>query len=395
VSHAAAHRLAFGLWALAVLLLLPGPVLTTIVDVSRGDIPYLIAFVAVQLAAATTGAVVASRLPEHPIGWIFLGMGAGLALAFAANSWAEVGLGTDTGPLPGDELAAWLGSWLFIPAVFGPLLFLLLLFPTGHLLSRRWQRPARGLFGLLGLALVGLAFAPSEVGPEGHQVPNPLAAPGALGEAMDLLDTVTNLLAPLGFGIALTAMVLRVRRSHGVERQQVKLFTLAAAVAAAGLAGSIVTSGIAADAFFLVGMVGLAALPVAAGVAILRYRLYDIDVVIRRTLVYGGLTATLAGAYVGSVLLLQLLLSPDSDLAIAGSTLAVAALFRPLRSRIQELVDRRFFRSRYDAARTMEGFGVRLRDEVELESVSGELLTVAVDTMQPAHVSLWLREASR
>ena len=210
VSPTLARRLAFALWALAVVLVIPGPVLTTIVDASGGDVPYLIAFVAVQLAAATTGAVVASRLPKHPIGWIFLGMGAGLALAFAANSWAEVGLGTDSGPLPGDELAAWLGSWLFIPAVFGPLLFLLLLFPTGRLLSPRWKWPARVLFGLLALALVGLAFAPGEVGPEGEQVPNPLAAPGAQGDAMELLDQVTNALAPLGFGLALTAIVLRV-----------------------------------------------------------------------------------------------------------------------------------------------------------------------------------------
>ena len=398
MSHAAARRLAFALWALAVVLVIPGPVLTTVVDVSRGDIPYLIAFVAVQLAAATTGAVVASRLPANPIGWIFLGMGAGLALAFAASSWAEVGLGTDTGPLPGDELAAWLGSWLFIPAVFGPLLFLLLLFPTGRLLSSRWKWPARVLFGLLALALVGLAFAPGEVGPEGEQVPNPLAAPGALGDAMKVLDTVTNALAPVGFGIALTAIVLRVRRSRGVGRQQLKLFTFAAAVAAAGLAGSIVTSGLVSDTFFLMGMVGLASLPVAAGLAILRYRLYDIDVVIRRTLVYAGLTAALLVSYLGLVLLLQLALGPltqDNDLAIAGSTLAVAALFRPLRSRIQELVDRRFFRSRYDAARTLERFGVRLRDELDLDTLGGELRTVVVDTMQPAHVSLWLREASR
>ena len=395
MSPLAARRLAFGLWALAVVLVIPGPVLTTIVDAASGDIPFLIAFVAVQLAAATTGAVVASRLPQHPIGWIFLGMGAGLALAFAAGSWAEVGLATDRGPLPAEELAAWLGSWLFIPAVFGTLLFLLLLFPTGRLLSRRWKWPARVLFGLLVLAFVGLAFKPGPVGPENDQVANPLAAPGVLGDAMTLLDTMTNVLAPLGFGIALTAMVLRVRRSRGVERQQLKLFTFAAAVAAAGLAGSIVTSGLAADAFFLVGMIGLASLPIAAGVAILRYRLYDIDVVIRRTVVYAALTATLAGAYAASVLLLQLLLSPGNDLAIAGSTLAVAALFRPLRTRIQELVNRRFFRSRYDAARTLEGFGVRLRDEVDLDALGGELRGVVADTMQPAHVSLWLRGAPR
>jgi hypothetical protein len=302
VSPTAVRRLAVGLWLLAVVLVVPGPVLTTIVDASTADVPFLVAFVAVQLAAATTGAVVVTRVPRNPIGWIFLGMGAGLALAFAANSWAEVGLGTDTGPLPADELAAWLGSWLFIPAVFGPLLFLLLLFPTGRLLSHRWEWIARVLMGILVLAFVALAFKPGPVGPEDEQVPNPLAAPGALGDAMEVLDVVTNMLAPLGFGCALAAMVLRARRSHGVERQQVKLFTFSAAIAAFGLAGSIATSGIAADLLFLVGMFGLAALPVAAGVAILRF-------------------------------------------------------------------------------------------EVELDSLSFELRTVVADTMQPAHVSLWLREA--
>ena len=392
-------RLAWGLWALAVALVLPGPVLTTAVDATTGDIPFLVAFVAVQLGAATAGAVVASRLPGNAIGWIFLALGAGLALAFAANGYSEVGLASESGPLPLDEVAAWVSSWLFLPVVFGPTLFLLLLFPSGRPISPRWRRLHWILGAVLAVATVAVAFKPGMVGPEGEQVANPVALPGTAGELMELLDAVTNLLAVPAFACGVGAIVVRFRRSRGIERQQLKWFALAAAFVGLGLAGSIVVpGGIAADAAFLLGMLALAALPVAAGMAILRYRLYDIDVVINRTLVYGALTAALAGAYLGSVLLLQLALSPlteESDLAIAGSTLAVAALFRPLRGRIQELVDRRFYRRRYDAARTLESFGARLRDQVELDALSGELRAVVADTMQPAHVSLWLREAPR
>ena len=192
------------------------------------------------------------------------------------------------------------------------------------------------------------------------------------------------------------------RRAHGIERLQLKWIAFAASLFAVGflvisitffveLSGSIIDPLRTAVLGF-----GFCTIPIAAGIAILRYRLYDIDVVINRTLVYGALTATLAGVYIGSVLLLQLLLRPltaDSNLAIAGSTLAVAALFRPARTRIQGAVDRRFFRRKYDAARTLERFGTHLRDEVALDSLSAELRAVVVETMQPAHVSLWLREA--
>jgi hypothetical protein len=384
-----ARRLAWALWALAVVLLPAGPLWQALEGTGAGDVPFMVGLVAVQLAAASAGAVIASRLPGNAVGWIFLALGAGLGFTLACGAWAELGLDTSHGPLPGDEAAAWLASWLFLPVALGLPLFLLLLFPDGRYLSRRWRRLGLLIGSFIGVACVVKALVPGRIEP-GLQ--NPLAPGGALGEAIDVLDLVNNILSLPAFLLAATGLALRLRRSRGVERQQLKWFTYAAALASAGMAGSgLVPTGLASDALLLVGLLALAALPVATGMAILRYRLYDIDVVINRTLVYGALTATLAAAYVASVLLLQLVLSPGSDLAIAASTLAVAALFGPARARIQAGVDRRSYRRRYDARRTHEAFAGRMRDEVALDALTTELRDAVVETMQSAHLSLWVR----
>jgi hypothetical protein len=225
------------------------------------------------------------------------------------------------------------------------------------------------------------------------QIQNPF---GIESWIRDVFGGLSFLLLLIGVVGAPLSLYLRLRRASGQQREQIKWLVWAGAIAAVtlviGTAGYDVWGEAVSNAAILLSVLGLA---VATGIAILRYRLYDIDVVINRTLVYGALTATLAAGYLGSVLLLQLLLSPSSDLAIAGSTLAVAALFQPARRRIQELVNRRFYRRRYDAARTLERFGGALRDEVDLDSLGGELRGVVAETMQPAHVSLWLRETAR
>jgi hypothetical protein len=357
-----------------------------------------LSFVAASLAFASTGALVASRVPGNAIGWIFCLMGLLVGVGDLAYQYADFALFATGHSPPGGEAAAWLQN-LGLPPAFGLLALSLLLFPDGRLPSRRW-RPALWL-AVTGMAfvIIGYAFRPGPLEDPFATVTNPVGIRGTF-EAMDAVTGLGWLFMAVGVAVAAAAMVHRLRRSSGHEHQQLKWIALAASVA--GVA--VVTD---AASFFLsvegINQVRILALglafvgfPVAAGVAILRYRLYDIDVVINRTLVYGALTATLAATYLGSVLFLQLGLgglTSDSSLAVAGSTLAVAAIFRPARTRIQEVVDRRFYRLRYDAARTLESFGSRLRDEVALDSLSSELCVVVAETMQPAHVSLWLRRA--
>ncbi len=291
-------------------------------------------------------------------------------------------------PPPTAEVALWFENWVWIP-VLVPLFSLVpLLFPTGAPPSPRW-RFVGWVAGTTGIVtLVATAVSPGPL-QNTEWVTNPLGL-GGLG-----LRTLSDAAFVIWLASALAAvvsLVVRFRRSRGVERQQLKWVTAAGCLLvvsfpASGLLDDYV-SELAGWACLLFALLGLA---VAVSVALLRFRLYDLDVVINRALVYGALTAMLAGAYVGSVLLLQIVLSPSSDLAIAASTLAVAALFRPARRRIQELVDRRFFRRKYDAAQTLDRFGMRIRDEVDLGALRAELRSVVADTMQPAHVSVWLR----
>jgi hypothetical protein len=398
------RRLVWSLWILAVALTAAGLIFlalngSTETPNSIGSPVIDGLFAVFFLSFATVGALVAARQPRNPIGWLFLAGGVAAALGEPLLGWATYTFVTEPGSLPGGAAAALVADAVWLPSLASATLFMFVLFPTGRPPSPRW-RPFIWIFTAdmavyVGATLLnpgGLYFFPS--------VDNPIGLEAA-GEGLQTLVDYASPIVFVSLLVGLVALMLRFRRSTGVEREQLKWIVYLAAVFVALTPGLIVLgerevelAGVLVSD--LVFMALICCVPVAVGVAILRHRLYDIDVVINRTLVYGALTATLVGAYVASVLLLQLALSPlteQSDLAIAGSTLAVAALFRPARARIQSGVDRRFYRRRYDAARTMESFGVRLRDEVDLETLGGELRGVVADTMQPAHVSLWLRGA--
>lgn len=390
-----APRLAWGLCGLAVALLAVSWALTLM----AADVTPAFDF-ALSLALLTfpvVGALVASRRPGNPIGWLFCGAGVLFAASSVAHGWAAYALVDRDPDLAGGVTAAWLQSWLFLPAIFGTPQLLFLLFPGGRPLGPRW-RPAVWLV----VAAIVLQAATSALAPgplmdspvDGLQ--NPVGIAGA-GGTIDAVGGVAWGLTLIGLGLGCWSLVLRFRRARGDERLQLKWFVFAGGVFALScLAAGVIFT--AEDELPPAGQLLIVAafslIPVAAGIAILRHRLYDVDLVIRRTLVYGALTAALAGAYLATVLLLPIALGPitrDSGLAIAASTLAVAALFRPLRARIQATVDRRFYRRRYDAAHTLEAFSGRLRDEIDLDALGADLRGVVRDTVQPAHVSLWLR----
>jgi hypothetical protein len=387
VSGRATMRLAWALWVVTAALLASGWVIA-------GLGAHLDVFIAaVALVFSGVGALIASRQPGNATGWILLGVGIATGLAALAGSYATRWLNGDGGSRTLGETAAWYGNLSWIPFILVPCTFVLLLFPDGRLLSRRWRWVAWSAGAGIAGTFVASGVYPGPI--DDHpQLENPYGIESPL---LGPLTGVAALLVLIGIAGSAASLIVRFRGAEGERRRQIKWLALAGAVAAVivpiATAGSDLWGEAATN---VASMLGVLCLPLAAGVAILRHRLYDIDIVINRALVYGALTATLAAAYLGCVLLLQFALSPltaDSGLAVAASTLAVAAMFRPARGRVQASVDRRFYRHRYDGAQTLEAFGERLREELDLETLGADLRGVAADTMQPAHVSLWLRHS--
>lgn len=387
-----------------VLPLLTAGVVAVMVPLSRGTEDQqgvALVFGLVFVAYATVGALIASRQPRHPIGWLFAGLGLTGAinetlLAYAASEVSGVDVTV------AHTIAAWISAWAK-KSFWVALVLILLLFPDGRFLSRRWRTV--GVTAVV-LAVVWAAATALAPGPllDLETVTNPVGVESA-GAALQFVNAVA-------FGASLGLLLLgavsvfaRFRVAAVEQRQQIKWIAVAAGFAIMAVAtvatlepvldtdqgaGDVVTALLVAAA--------LISFPAGAALAILRHRLYDIDVVIKRTLVYGSLTVMLVATYLGVVLVLRLALSPvtgESDLAVAGSTLAVAALVRPLRSRTQAVVDRRFNRARYDAAHTLESFSGRLRDQIDLVALGDDLRRVVHSTVQPAHVTLWLREERR
>src|SRR4051812_18567485 len=340
---------------------------------------------------AGVGTVIALRRPGNAVGWLLLAV----AIAFAAVNAGEAYVDVATGPAR--RWVAWPTNWGTNLWFSTGIIILPLLFPDGRLPSPRW-RPVLWL-GVADIVLgtTSAAFTPGPLDLQlSSGIDNPLGVSGGVPEAVGAVDIV---LGGVAIALAAASVVVRFRRSRGVERQQLKWFALVGVMTAVCLSVAVLFGSVVQaheyDAVAIAGWLsGLAllgiGLPAATGIAIFRHRLYDVDVVIRRTLVYGALTATLAAAYLGLVLLVGLAVG-RSNLAIAISTLTVAALVRPARARIQAGVDQRFYRRRYDAARTLEAFGTRLRDELDLETLAADLRGVVRDTVQPAHVSVWLR----
>jgi hypothetical protein len=358
-----------------------------------GYVPYAVFSGFVFVAFAVIGTIVATRRSRNPVGW-FLSVGAllwALGVLSSGLYW-HIAFGRLDPPAAADYMA-WLGTWIFLPAFVLLLSLVPLLFPTGAPPGPRWRVVAWTATVAGGVAVLSNALAPGPLDRADFPwVDNPF---GVQGLGLRTLADVSFAAVAVTALAGVVSVVVRYRRARGIERLQLRWLVMAVCVLMVGaVGGSAATPWLGEGAGWIGILLGMLGVVVAIAIALLRYRLYDIDVVVNRTLVYGALTATLAGVYVGSVLLLQLVLSgltKDSGLAVAVSTLAVAALFRPARSWIQQAVDRRFYRRKYDAARTLERFGTRLRDELDLDALGSELRTVVADTMQPSSVSLWLR----
>jgi hypothetical protein len=344
----------------------------------------------------TVGAIVASRRPENPVGWLLCLYGLVISISYFCAEYAIYALLAEPNSLPAAEVLVWIVSWMLSIIVSLPAL-LYLLFPTGRLPSRRWRWVAWLIAALVLAGVITSAFSSGALMGVLGPIRNPLGIEGFTGVYKALLYFIS----PVALSAVVLSVFMRLRRAAGVERQQIKWFTCAAAASVMATSLAYLVPGVIDTPLwfermgFALNIAFIPAIPIAIGIAILRYRLYDIDRIINRTLVYGALSATLVALYFGGIVMLQrvfvLPTGQQSTLAVVASTLLIAALFTPLRRLIQGFIDRRFYRSKYDARKTLEAFSAQLRNETDLEALSDDLVGVVRETMQPAHVSLWLR----
>jgi hypothetical protein len=346
----------------------------------------------VAVGYSTVGAIIANRLPESPIGWLFCAIGLSFGIVHFSAEYAAYALLAPSRSLPGGEVFAWLTSWVGIFGL-GLVVFLDLLFPNGRLPSARWRWFAWFTAIALLPAVILSALSPGLI--ISSILDNPLG--------VERLPDFPRAIEAFMYGLIVvgaSSMLTRLRHAGTIERQQIKWFAYATVVVISGvILKNTVYPAVGVTWVWWVGLVltavGVVSSPFAMGVAIFRYRLYEIDTLINRTLVYGSLSAILVALYFGGIVVLQslfvVLIGEKSTLAVVASTLVIAALFTPFRRRIQKVVDRRFYRSNYDARKTLEAFSAHMREETDLEALSDDLVGVVRETMQPAHVSLWLR----
>ena len=398
MSGRAAAWLAWSLVTLSVVLLVGWIALAQIARSTAPGRPFYnpveaVFVLATVLTFSVVGAIVASRQPRNAIGWIFCGIGLVVSLNSFTGSYAGYRLAGGSAPGSLAETAAWFSSWSWTLLVYLPTSFLLLLFPDGRLPSPRWRPVAWGAaLGVISF-VAGNALEPGPLG-DFPQITNPY---GVDSPILDAIASAGYILAAASMVASAVSLIVRMRRAGRAQRQQIKWLAYGGAV----VVGAVFVSGVisiwSGDAAIAVISLGLLGVPIFTGVAIARYRLYEIDIVINRTLVYGALTAALVGVYFGGVATAQAIFrtltgqEQQPQLAVVISTLVIAALFNPLRKRIQAFIDRRFYRSKYDARKTLEVFTATLRDETDLDALSDDLVGVVRKTMQPAHVSLWLR----
>jgi hypothetical protein len=387
--------LAWSLYALVLLLFATYPVLDRLArDAGRPDLallaPFVVAPSLAALTASTVGAVLASRRPRHPVGWLLLTLGLSMAVGGVIAGYLPYTVIVRPGALGGAALLARIYAPLTNLAL-AALGLVLLLTPTGSAPSPGWRRWGFASAAAMAAQAVAATVAPGSVDAPTLAVEGPVG-PRAFGGALEVVNQLALVVAILIILGGAGSLVTRLRWARGVERQQLRWLALAAALT--GVAMLATAMLVAVGDLALAGwssVLGTVFLPLATGAAILRYRLYDLDRIVSRTLAYGLLTLLLGGGYAAVVLGLGRLVGRDSSLVVAAATLAVAAIFQPARRRLQAAVDRRFNRRRHDAGRIIERFGSHLRDQVDLDTLTAELLTVAEQTMQPTRASLWLR----